>query len=81
MKVVKKQDIENWKYNITCFECDSELEVEVNDLILERYDGDFREPPYEEYNTNCAVCKESLHIPIKYIPKLAQMEVKNRTKK
>lgn len=78
MKVIKKPDVSNWFYQYDCINCDSELEVESKDLKYSHYDGDQREPGYETYSCNCAVCNQSHTVPITKIPKLVQLEVKAR---
>lgn len=79
MKVLKKQDITGWKHNHTCSNCESELEVEAKDLRHYRYDGDCREPGYDAFSAQCAVCSTAFTIPSNKIPKLLQIEVKDRT--
>jgi hypothetical protein len=79
MKVLKKQDTENWTYKHICSGCDSELEVEAKDLRHKRYDGDPREPGYDSYSAQCVVCQSEIGIPENKIPKLIQLEAKNKT--
>lgn len=79
MKVIKKQDVSAWNYKHTCTNCDSELEVDAKDLIHHHYDGDQREPAYDSFTAICAVCSNSFTIFNDKIPKIIQVETKNRT--
>ncbi len=79
MKVLKKADVSNWSYKHTCSGCDSELQIEAADISYRYYDGDMREPGYDSYSTNCCVCSASINVPGNKIPKLLQVEIKNRT--
>ncbi len=79
MKILKKQDVSNWTHKHTCANCESELEVEPKDLTHTHYDGDMREPGYDNFNASCAVCSQSFTVPIAKIPKLIQIEAKNRS--
>ena len=79
MKIIKKQDVSNWSYQHTCTDCDTVLEVDGKDLILQHHQGDYRNSSYDSYSANCAVCKHSFTVPINDIPKLIQVEVKART--
>ena len=63
MKIIKQVDTSNWKHNVTCKECDTELEIETNDICFERYSGDQREPGYDLYYVLFPVCDESITIP------------------
>lgn len=79
MKVLKKQDVSGWSYKHTCANCDTELEVEASDLRYHRYDGDCREPGYDSFTANCSVCSQSFTVLTTKIPKLIQLEAKNRS--
>lgn len=79
MKVIKKEDISNWTYKYTCSNCDSELEVESGDLKYTRHDGDMREPGYDKYTANCAVCSNMFTILESKIPKLIKLAAKNKS--
>lgn len=81
MKIIKKQDVSQWTYKYTCDMCDSELEVESKDIRHQHYDGDFREAPYDEFKASCAVCSVIFTIPNNKIPKLIQIEAKDRTQR
>lgn len=78
MKVIKKENVKDWNYKITCEKCNSELEVEAKDLTHTRYDGDYRESGYDSYHAYCAVCSGQLIVPSNSIPKLIQVETKSR---
>jgi hypothetical protein len=81
MKIIKKEDTSGWKYRHTCANCDSELEVEAKDLRYTRYDGDMREPGYDSYSAQCAVCSQTFNVLANKIPKLIQIEAKDRTQR
>lgn len=81
MKVIKKQDVSDWKYLHNCSNCDSQLEVEAKDLRYSHYDGDMREPGYDSYSAQCAVCSQAFTVPSNKIPKLIQIEAKDRTQR
>ncbi len=81
MKILKKEDTSNWGYKCTCFGCDSELLVEAKDVGHQHFDGDPREPGYDKYTANCAVCSQQIVIPESKIPKVLRVEIQNRTKR
>lgn len=78
MKVVKRTDVSKWSYKHICSNCDSELEVETKDLKHHYYDGDMREPGYDSFTAECAVCSQQFTIPSNKIPKLIQVEAKKK---
>lgn len=78
MKILKKKDLSNWSYKHTCYTCESELEVEKDDLKYLYYEGDQREPSYTVYQFECPVCHQASEIPDTKIPKLIQIETKNK---
>ena len=71
MKVLKKEDISNWKYLHTCSKCNSELQVEAQDLI--RYEDRLA----DYFNATCPVCHNSFNVPTEKIPKLLQIQAKS----
>lgn len=79
MKVIKKQDVSGWSFKHTCTKCDSELEADSKDVKYSHYAGDQREPGYETFSASCAVCHQSFNIPASNIPKLLQVEIKQRS--
>lgn len=79
MKILKKQDVSNWAHKHTCVNCESELELDAKDLRYHRYDGDMREPGYDSFDAACAVCSQTFSVPIAKIPKLIQIEARERT--
>lgn len=79
MKVIKMEDISDWGFHHTCEDCDSELEVEKEDLLYSSSPGTQREEGYESFQASCAVCMTYFDVPINHIPKLLQLEVKKRT--
>ncbi len=81
MKVLKKVETAGWSYRHNCSNCDSELEVEAKDLRYHRYDGDMREPGYDAFQAQCAVCSQAFNVPTNKIPKLIQIEAKDRTQR
>lgn len=78
MKVLKQENTAGWCVKHICDECDSELEVYAEDLIFQYMEGDQREPGYDRYTAQCAVCSFSFDIEVTKIPKLVQLEVKAR---
>jgi hypothetical protein len=81
MKVIKKENVSDWRYKHICENCDSELEVEAHDVKHRRYDGDIREPGYDSYSAICEVCTNSFNIPVNKIPKLVQLEARDKASK
>lgn len=79
MKILERENIDDWNHVIKCHNCNSKLQVEAKDLAHTRYDGDPREAGYDSFHASCAVCGCRLNIPSNSIPKLIQHEVKNRT--
>jgi hypothetical protein len=37
MKILKKENVENWSYICNCQECNSELQIEASDLLNYKY--------------------------------------------
>lgn len=81
MKIIKSTKIDNWSHKITCSTCDSELEVELEDIKHHHYDGDQRDPPYDRFYVTCPVCKVECIVPSNNLPKLAQIKIKERTQR
>ncbi len=81
MKIIAKQDVSNWSYHHTCSKCETQLEVEANDLHHYHYDGDYRDPSYDSYSACCTVCSQSFTVPTNKIPKLIQIEAQKRAPK
>jgi len=79
MKVIKKADVSGWSYKHTCANCESELEVESKDLVHKHYSGDMREPSCDTFNASCAVCNQTFTVPTVKVPKLLQLEAKDRS--
>lgn len=79
MKVIKKQDVSGWTYKHTCTNCESELEAEPKDLTHTHYNGDMREPGYDTFTASCPVCFQSFSVAPTKIPKLIQIQVKQRS--
>ena len=79
MKILKHPDTK-WTYKTTCPNCTAELEVEKPDVKFSHYSGDyFREPAYDIWQANCAVCSSGITIPAENIPKAVQFEIKKKT--
>lgn len=79
MKVLKKPDVSNWSLKKTCGKCDTELEIEVSDVKHQYYNGDFRDPGYDDYWANCPVCSAKLAVPKDSMPKLIRIQVEKKT--
>lgn len=79
MKIIKKTDTNAWAHSVTCDKCDSELEVEKNDLYFKHYPGDCRgESAYDKFYCYCPVCHDQINILNEKIPKAVQVEVKQK---
>lgn len=81
MKVLKQQDLSNWKHNYICLNCDSELEIVPADLKYKFYDGDCRErrePSYHKYFINCCVCGNEQSVLESKLPKRLKLELQKR---
>ncbi len=74
MKVLNKIDISDWSYKYHCDQCDSDLELDKNDicyLASGQRDND-------SYFVHCAVCSKRFYIVEKLIPKLLRLEIKRK---
>ena len=80
MKILKTVDISNWSYKHKCSACESELEVEENDLKYYYDAGDYRESSVEYVSAICPICNTSFRIPSNCVSKILLLKVKNRTK-
>jgi hypothetical protein len=78
MKILKKTDTSNWSYKYICDKCDTEMEVEKKDLVHKWVEGDRMEPGYDSFSFYCPVCMEKVNIHADKLPKLVQIEVKNK---
>ena len=78
MKVLKKVDVSNWSHTHKCRHCDSELELDNKDIQYTYVTGDQRDPGYEKFFAFCSICSNEFNIDSKIIPKILQLEVKNR---
>lgn len=79
MKVLKREDTSNWKYEHTCGECDSVLELSADDVKHTHYEADPREPgsSYDTYYAFCAVCSKQFNIPEGKLTKAVKLKAKN----
>lgn len=77
MKILKKVDVNEWKHNFTCDDCDSSLEANASDVKYVYHDGMGRESNYEEYLVDCPVCGESKTLDEVNLPKLVKLTAKN----
>lgn len=75
MKVIKKQDTSIWTHKYICETCDSELEIEVQDI---HYRGDFRNPGFDDYWVTCLVCSAETSLSRDELPKLVQLQAQKR---
>lgn len=81
MKIISKQDVSNWSYSHKCNNCETQLEVDSQDLRHHHYAGDYREPSYDSYTAQCPVCSQTFTVPSAKIPRLIQIEAQNRAPK
>jgi transcription elongation factor Elf1 len=80
MKIIKKADASKWSHKFTCGNCASELEAEASDVIYNYYAGDYRDPSYETFSLKCVICNHALTLKTSELPKIIQIEAKNRSK-
>jgi hypothetical protein len=72
MKILNKIDVSDWSYKHHCDNCDSDLELDKNDICYfygGQRDGD-------SYFANCAVCSQRFYISESLIPKLLRLEIR-----
>lgn len=74
MKIIKSVGLD-WHPQYTCSACDTVLELDASDLKCIHYNGDYRDPPYDEFYVNCSVCKSKIVIMTNTIPKLIRMKI------
>jgi len=78
MKIIKQPDTQNWIHNLTCIHCDAQLEINADDLILKHYDGDQREPSYDQFSVICETCKSPITVLTNSVQKLIQLNLKRK---
>ena len=85
MKVLKKENISEWKHIYTCSRCKSELEAEGSDIqhkTVKKYGNDPRDPGdsfnADVYYLSCAVCSHTLDLDENKIPYLLKTQAKLR---
>ena len=80
MKVLKKTDTSKWSWRTKCVKCESELEAERGDIkhSLSEDDGPFRPGSIDLWTITCPMCSNEIYLSEKEIPKLLQMEVKQK---
>jgi transcription elongation factor Elf1 len=79
VKILKKAEANTWKHVFTCEKCESELEAEAIDVVHEHYVGDMRDPSFDNYHVNCAVCAHKHNLPTNKLPKVVQLEAQKRS--
>jgi hypothetical protein len=80
MKVISTPDVSNFKLNIKCPTCKSELEVIDDDIYIEHgYYLDYFE--IEGFLINCAVCSHSILLNDNVVPFFIKESIRNRKKK
>jgi hypothetical protein len=86
MKIISQVDPKTWNLKVTCAECDSTLEIDYNDIIMnfiKEYDNDSNyeyTSNKEEYMTKCVVCFSSIIVCNDAIPRLIRKIVKANDK-
>lgn len=78
MKIISKPDTSSWSTKHTCSNCDSNLEINGEDLIYELEDTGYYDMESDAYYVDCPVCSELSYVQENEIPKLVRMEAKNR---
>lgn len=79
MKVLSKPDTSNWSAKHTCSNCDSNLEINGEDLIYELENVGYYDMESDAYYVDCPVCSELSYVQESEIPKLVRIEAKNRS--
>lgn len=80
MKILKQVDVGDWSIRATCDSCDSELQVEANDIkFVSHPDYGPREPGWDEYYVNCPVCSTKIGFSEDKIPKAVKLKAKSKS--
>lgn len=81
MKILKQVDVGEWSLRVTCDSCDSELQVEANDVNHQYHEGyDQREPAWDEYYAFCPVCSTKIGFSEDKIPKVVKVKLKSKAR-
>lgn len=72
MKILKSVDVESWVYTEKCNDCDSELELDINDI---EYDFDVSNQ-VDCYGFTCIVCDNVQDLNCLSLPKLIKLKSK-----
>ena len=75
MKVIYKDNVENWTYECQCRICDSVLESNVDDVNY-KDTQDYGISGF--YSVKCIICDNHIIIPTDKIPKLLRIQIKKR---
>lgn len=82
MKVLKYSiDPKDWKLALTCDWCDSQIEVNADDIFHEGERGNYAEAGWDRYTCNCGACGVEIEISEKKLPNIIQSYVEKRNKK
>jgi hypothetical protein len=80
VKIIKQADTAEWSFRATCDNCDSELQVEANDVkFVSHPDYGPREPGWDEYYATCPVCSSKIGIPESKVPKALRIKAKSKS--
>jgi hypothetical protein len=79
MKILKQVDVANWKYVYTCSHCESELEVEAND-VQHRHLHAYLTDVSDLFFCTCPVCHKEHPLSTNKIPKLLQVQIREKGK-
>lgn len=81
MKVKKLfLDISEWRHNITCYHCKSELEINYKDIFHSGEEGNWHENGWDYYWANCCICGQRYNFDEADLPNLIAVAVKQRNK-
>jgi hypothetical protein len=84
MKILELEDNSNWSYEHKCGMCNTKLQVIEGDIIYKRFPRDISEPAMlspESYDSKCCVCDTTFSIDYTFIPKLMQVQFRQKYNK
>lgn len=79
MKIIEAPDANSWSHPYTCDNCETKLEIEVNDINHTHSSRDGIYPPSENYSACCPVCSHYFCVLVKDLPKIIQIEAQKRS--
>lgn len=79
MRVVKYSiDPKEWKLVVTCAHCQSQVELETEDVIYEELHSEDSYSTY--YYCQCGACKERINLKDKDLPNIISSYARNKNK-